>query len=126
MLGKEKDLNIQLKPQQILETKQTKNQKSQNKKKPTPIHVAELILNLHQSEARKYSVFETMNIILKINREAFMLMDFFSNFWFFFAVGRSIKESRKLQILNKPTFKIFTLEKYPTKWQPFSSFFVRT
>lgn len=77
MLGKEKDLNIQLKPQQILETKQTKNQKSQNKKKPTPIHVAELILNLHQSEARKYSVFETMNIILKINREAFMLMDFF-------------------------------------------------
>lgn len=44
MLGKKKDVNIQLKPQQILETE------SLNKKKPTPIHVAEQILNLHQRQ----------------------------------------------------------------------------
>lgn len=99
MLGKEKDLNIQLKPQQILETK------SPNKKKPTPIHVAEQILNLHQSEVKKYNIFETMHIIVKIYREAFKLMGFFSDFWFFFAFGRSIKESRILQILNKPILK---------------------
>lgn len=126
MLGKEKDLNIQLKAQQILETKETKKQKFLNKKKPIPINVAEHILSLHQTEARKYSVFETTHIMVKIYRDAFKLIFFFSNSWFVFAVGRSIKESRTLQILNKPSFKIFTLEKYPTKWQPFSSFFVRT
>lgn len=75
MLGKEKDLNTQLKPQQILETK------SPNKKKPTPIHVAEQILNLHQSEARKYNIFETKHIIFKIYREAFKLLLIFLCFW---------------------------------------------
>lgn len=87
--------------------------------------MAERILNLHQPEARKYNVFETMHIIFKIYREVFELF-FFPQLLIFFAVGRSIKENRTLQTLNKPTLKFFTLEKYPTKWQPFSSFFVRT
>lgn len=87
MLGKEKDLNIQLKPQQILETK------SPNKKKPTPIHVAEQILNLHQSEARKYNIFQTMHIIFEIYREAFKLKGFFPTSDFSLLLGEALRRA---------------------------------
>lgn len=125
MLGKEKDLNIQLKPQQIPETKQIKKKVPQARK------------NIPHSCGWTNSQFalvrgkEVQCIWDKAHNIQDLQSDFqaygvFSQLLIFFAFGRSIKENRTSQILNKPTFKIFTLEKYPTKWHPFSSFFVRT